>query len=92
MKFFSEMPYDVITTGNHELYNYPVALSTYQNLAQRYFPRYLTSNVNITIDLADGSEINVPSGERFAKFRTENGRNVTAFGPLFFFKGVLPFY
>ncbi|KAI5475343.1 5'-Nucleotidase/apyrase family protein [Pseudohyphozyma bogoriensis] len=83
MKFFKEMPYDVITTGNHELYKYPVALSTYQNLAAHYGDRYLTSNVNLTMPETGES---VPSGKRYRKFKTEMGRNVTAFGPLFFFK------
>ena len=87
MKYFSEMPYDVITTGNHELYKYPVALSTYQNLARHYGTRYVASNVNLTIETAVGGEETVPTGARFAKFTTEQGRNVTALGPLFFFKG-----
>lgn len=85
MKFFSRMPYDVITTGNHELYKYPVALSTYENVAAHYGSRYLTSNVNITLPGKGGRS--VPLGNRFAKFRTEQGRRVTAFGPLFCFKG-----
>ncbi|KAK4701247.1 hypothetical protein P7C70_g4988, partial [Phenoliferia sp. Uapishka_3] len=86
MQYFQEMPYDVITTGNHELYNYPVALSTYENLAQHYGDNYITSNVNITIGTEDGGEESVPSGKRFRKFETEMGRKVTALGPLFFFK------
>lgn len=88
MKFFSEMPYDVVTTGNHELYKYPTALSTYDNVATRYGSRYVTSNVNITLPAEPGHPPqDVPLGNRFAKFKTEQGRNVTAFGPLFFFKG-----
>ena len=87
MQYFSEMPYDVITTGNHELYKYHIALSTYENLAKHYGTRYITSNVNITLQSADGEGETVPAGARFAKFTTEQGRNVTALGPLFFFKG-----
>lgn len=81
----------MITTGNHELYKYSVALSTYENLAAHYGDRYLTSNVNITLGTSKGLR-EVPSGYRFRKFKTEQGRNVTAFGPLFFFKGTVPFF
>lgn len=88
MKFFAEMSYDVVTTGNHELYKYPTALSTYDNISRRYGSRYVTSNVNITLPAEPGHPPkDVPLGHRFAKFRTEQGRNVTALGPLFFFKG-----
>ncbi|KAL8280258.1 hypothetical protein RQP46_007372 [Phenoliferia psychrophenolica] len=86
MQYFSEMPYDVITTGNHELYKYPVALSTYQNLAKHYGTRYVASNVNITVETAVGGEETIPTGSRFTKFTTAMGRNVTALGPLFYFK------
>jgi 2',3'-cyclic-nucleotide 2'-phosphodiesterase (5'-nucleotidase family) len=91
MKFFQQMPYDIITTGNHELYNYTVSLSTYRNLVAHYSPRYVTSNVNITLPPNEGGiERTVPLGSRFRKFITEQGRSVTAFGPIFDFKGILP--
>ncbi|KAM0749330.1 hypothetical protein T439DRAFT_290562 [Meredithblackwellia eburnea MCA 4105] len=83
LKFFQRMPYDVVTTGNHELYKYPVARSVYENLSKHYGENYVVSNVNITLE--EGAE-SVPIGSRFRKFRTEMGRNVTALGPLFFFK------
>jgi hypothetical protein len=91
MKYFSQMPYDVITTGNHELYKYPTALSTYQTLVQHYGRHYLTSNVNITLPSVDGAApVSVPIGHQYAKFKTEQGRDVTALGPLFFFKAHAP--
>lgn len=85
MRFFREMPYDIITTGNHELYSYQVALSTYQNLATWYGDRYVTSNVNITFG-ENGVQKTVPLGSRCRKFVTEQGRRVTAFGVIFNFK------
>ncbi|KDE05657.1 hypothetical protein MVLG_04028 [Microbotryum lychnidis-dioicae p1A1 Lamole] len=85
MQYFQNMPYDVITTGNHELYRYPVARSVLENLVQHYDERFVASNVEIRIT-DESSEKLVPYGRRFRKFRTELGRNVTAFGPLFDFR------
>ncbi|SGY14721.1 BQ5605_C057g12683 [Microbotryum silenes-dioicae] len=85
MQYFQNMPYDVITTGNHELYRYPVARSVLENLVQHYGERFVASNVDIRIT-DESSEKLVPYGRRFRKFRTELGRNVTAFGPLFDFR------
>lgn len=65
---------------------YPVAMLTYQTLAEHYGPNYVTSNVNISMT-RDGSIVEVPLGNRFRKFKTEQGRDVTAFGPLFNFRG-----
>lgn len=47
--------------------------------------RYLTSNANLTVETADGRAVSVPIGERFAKFKTKQGRKVTAFGVIFNF-------
>jgi hypothetical protein len=49
MKYFEKMPYDVITTGNHELYKYPVALSVYENLAQHYASRYVVRQRSLVL-------------------------------------------
>ena len=88
MSYFSQMPYDVITTGNHELYKWPTANATYARLVSHYGERYVTSNVNITLmNSVTGQQETRPLGSRYRKFRTEMGRNVTAFGPLFDFKG-----
>lgn len=89
MSYFSEMPYDIITSGNHELYKYPVAVATYEKLAKHFGARYVTSNVNLTLMDQRGKQRTVTLGERFRKFTSEMGRNVTAFGPLFDFRGVL---
>ncbi|SCV70422.1 BQ2448_1816 [Microbotryum intermedium] len=85
MQFFQNMPYDVITTGNHELYRYPVARSVLENLVNHYGDRFVSSNVDIRIT-KESSEYFILYGRRYRKFRTEMGRNVTALGPLFDFK------
>ncbi|WVQ96496.1 hypothetical protein IAU59_003601 [Kwoniella sp. CBS 9459] len=82
---FSMLPYDVLTIGNHELYHYDDALETYRNVG-RWGGRYVTSNVNISIQADDGSWQSVPVGEQYLKFKTEQGRRVTAFGVIFDFK------
>jgi 2',3'-cyclic-nucleotide 2'-phosphodiesterase (5'-nucleotidase family) len=87
MSYFAEMPYDVITTGNHELYKYPVAVATYNKLTKHYGERYVTSNVNLTLNDQRGKQRTVALGNKYRKFKTEQGRNVTAIGPLFDFKG-----
>ncbi|KAK4047352.1 hypothetical protein OIO90_006211 [Microbotryomycetes sp. JL221] len=90
MGIFRQMPYDIITTGNHELYQYPKAVMTQQRLVKHYGERYVTSNVNLTTynTLPNGTivETTKPLGNRYRKFKTAMGRNVTAFGPLFNFR------
>nr|XP_019045440.1 vacuolar protein [Kwoniella bestiolae CBS 10118]OCF24370.1 vacuolar protein [Kwoniella bestiolae CBS 10118] len=79
---FSMLPYDIITIGNHELYHYEDALEEYRNKG-RWNGRYVTSNVNITIQAEDGSFQSVPLGEQYLKFETDQGRKITAFGVIF---------
>ncbi|CAE6460799.1 unnamed protein product [Rhizoctonia solani] len=86
-KFFFDVPYDVLAIGNHELYQYPIALDMHQNFAPRWNGRYLSSNVNITYTDKNGSLVDTPVGDRFVKFRTKHKRKVTAFGVLFDFTG-----
>ncbi|KAF8211957.1 Metallo-dependent phosphatase-like protein [Mycena galopus ATCC 62051] len=57
-------------------------LDMYKNFAPRFNGRYLSSNVNITID-----GVSRPVGSRFAKFKTRKGRAVTALGVLYDFTG-----
>ena len=54
----------------------------YQNTVPKFHGRYLSSNVNITVN-----NVSVPVGERFAKLKTAKGRKVTALGVLFDFTG-----
>jgi len=87
------MPYDLVTTGNHELYRYPVAKYTREVLSEKFGERWVVSNVNITLeDKRLGEDSEVLLGNRLRKFETEMGRKVTAFGPLFDFKGVHSYF
>lgn len=55
----------------------------HQNFAPKLHGRYLSSNANITIN-----NVSVPvGGNRFAKFKTAQGKRVTALGVLFNFLG-----
>ncbi|KZV66464.1 hypothetical protein PENSPDRAFT_612591 [Peniophora sp. CONT] len=81
-QLLATLPYDVLAIGNHELYIYNITKDMHDNLAPRFPGRYLSSNVNITIN-----NVSEPVGERFAKFTTSKGRKVTALGVLFHFTG-----
>lgn len=106
-QFIKELPYDVLSIGNHELYIYKCVaagralvhavltipysntLDMYKNFAPTWNGRYLSSNVNITVEDPKnrGQWMSVPVGSRYTKFRTELGREVTAFGVLYDFTG-----
>lgn len=55
---------------SHELYSYGVALDMHENFAPAFPGRYLTSNVNITLNDENGQNVSVPIGSQFAKFQT----------------------
>ncbi|KNZ74029.1 hypothetical protein J132_08339 [Termitomyces sp. J132] len=84
-KFFSQLPYDLLTIGNHELYIYANALDMHSNFAPKLKGRYLSSNVNITLLDEHGNNVSIPVGERFAKFKTRKGRQITSVGVLYDF-------
>ncbi|KAL5498002.1 hypothetical protein ACEPAH_2933 [Sanghuangporus vaninii] len=87
-QFIKQLPYDVLTIGNHELSDgYSVALDMFTDFAPFWKGRYLTSNVNITIFDENQNPVSVPIGERFVKFTTRKGRRVTSLGVLFDFTG-----
>ncbi|KAI8458527.1 Metallo-dependent phosphatase-like protein [Phakopsora pachyrhizi] len=77
--FFTRVPYDILTIGNHELYQTDIAQDMH-NSAPNWNGSYLTSNVNITT-----SGKSVPIGSRYRKFTTAQGRRITAFGIIFHF-------
>ncbi|KAJ6537409.1 Metallo-dependent phosphatase-like protein [Mycena vulgaris] len=93
-EFFKQLPYDVLAIGRHSLFPFlqklkfsPGNMSSEhtryaQHLCPRFKGRYLSSNVNITVN-----GVSKPVGSRFAKFKTRKGRAVTAPGVLFNFKG-----
>jgi len=86
-KFFSQLPYDLLSIGNHELYIYNNTLDMYKNFVPKFNGRYLSSNVNITVPDEHGNNVSVPVGERFTKFKTTKGRKVTSVGVLYDFTG-----
>ncbi|OBZ69887.1 Uncharacterized protein PB2B2.06c [Grifola frondosa] len=86
-KFILDLPYDVMAIGNHELYIYANTFDMYTNFVPKLNGRYLSSNVNITVFDQHNNTINVPVGNRFAKFKTRKGRSVTSLGVLYDFTG-----
>ncbi|GAA5876516.1 hypothetical protein JCM16303_003565 [Sporobolomyces ruberrimus] len=91
LSLFAEMPYDLVTTGNHELYRYPVAKYAREVLSEKFGEKWVVSNVNVTLENGKTHEKeDVLLGNRLRKFETEMGRKVTAFGPLFDFKAHAP--
>ncbi|KAF9519340.1 hypothetical protein BS47DRAFT_1379355 [Hydnum rufescens UP504] len=84
-KLIQQLPYDILSIGNHELYEYSVALDMYKNFAPYWNGSYLSSNVGIKVTGKNGKSAPVPIGARCRKFKTLRGRKVTAFGVLFNF-------
>ncbi|EST05352.1 Phosphoesterase domain protein [Kalmanozyma brasiliensis GHG001] len=87
-QFHAKVDYDLLTVGNHELYKYDVAWNTLQEFVPEAKGRYLGSNVNISHAGSDGgANVTYTYGDRFVKFQTDGGRNVTSLGVLFNFTG-----
>ncbi|KAF8190783.1 Metallo-dependent phosphatase-like protein [Pholiota molesta] len=87
-QFIKQLPYDIMAIGsNHELYIYANTLDMHTNFAPAFKGRYLSSNVNITLLNDEGQVVNIPVGDRFAKFTTRKGRKVTSLGVLYDFTG-----
>lgn len=84
-RIFSEVDYDIVTIGNHELYKWE---STYQELdivAPKLGERFVVSNVDY---LSDDKTHWIPLGNKYRRFKTTNrGLNVVAFGYVFDFGG-----
>ncbi|KAF9229937.1 hypothetical protein BU15DRAFT_69623, partial [Melanogaster broomeanus] len=73
--------------NSHELYDYANTYDMYTNFVPYMGGRYLSSNVNITVFNSNGQVQSVPVGNRYAKFTTSKGRNVTSLGVLYNFYG-----
>ncbi|GAA6025510.1 hypothetical protein JCM8202_001976 [Rhodotorula sphaerocarpa] len=86
LDLFSSVPFDIVTTGNHELYKYPVAEYVGKTMRDKFGERWVVSNVELT----GKDNVTRPFGNRARHFTTEQGRRVTAFGPLFNFKAHAP--
>jgi 2',3'-cyclic-nucleotide 2'-phosphodiesterase (5'-nucleotidase family) len=82
-RILRQLDVDILTTGNHELYNGTTALNEKVHMVSYFGDRYLSSNIDINV--AGEWE---PMANRSLKFTTENlGLNVMAFGFLFNFTG-----
>lgn len=78
---FSMAEYDVLTIGNHELYSLDSVEDMRRRFIPRYNGRYLTSNVNVSIDNAT-----VPLGSLFhTRILPQTGLRMTALGFVFDF-------
>ncbi|KAF9157729.1 hypothetical protein DFQ26_008415 [Actinomortierella ambigua] len=80
---FSAMKYDMLTIGNHELYQNSVAESMHKNYAPKWGKRYLTSNVYIK---DANTNKTTPIGHQYSVFHGRYGTKVLAYGFLFNFK------
>ncbi|CAD6892464.1 unnamed protein product [Tilletia controversa] len=93
-KLISLIDYDLLTIGNHELYNYSVAKDVHLNFAPRWNGRYLTSNTYIHLNQSTGNSSTSqkkPIGSLYARFQTPTkGFRITSFGVLFNFQGAGP--
>lgn len=82
---FREQEIDVITTGNHELYQADAAAREYDQTVPNFKGKYLASNLDY-INPKTGEQ--VPMAQRYRKFTTKNqGIEILAFGFLFDFTG-----
>ncbi|KAA8893132.1 Metallo-dependent phosphatase-like protein [Sphaerosporella brunnea] len=85
-RILQQLDVDILTTGNHELYNGTTALNEHLEMVPFFGDRYLSSN----IDINWRGEWE-PFANRSLKFVTPKmGFNVTAFGFLFNFTGNHP--
>ncbi|SPO38973.1 uncharacterized protein PSFLO_04452 [Pseudozyma flocculosa] len=92
-KVFSMVDYDLLTIGNHELYNYTVAKDVFDNFRPRWIDRYMTSNVKIAVPDADDPSRNhtEPIGSLAVSLVTPvQGIKVVSYGILFDFKLAAP--
>ncbi|GAC99353.1 phosphoprotein phosphatase [Pseudozyma hubeiensis SY62] len=87
-QIFAMIDYDLLTIGNHELYNYTVAKDVYQNFVPQWGGRYMTSNVKIALPGPDAPNASyAPIGSLFNTLVTPvQGLKIMSYGILFDFK------
>ncbi|KAJ9476550.1 Phosphoprotein phosphatase [Pseudozyma hubeiensis] len=87
-QIFAMVDYDLLTIGNHELYNYTVAKDVYQNFVPQWGGRYMTSNVKIALPGPDAPNASyAPIGSLFNTLVTPvQGLKIMSYGILFDFK------
>ncbi|CAK4030885.1 hypotheticalsprotein [Lecanosticta acicola] len=82
LPIFKQLPYDLLSIGNHELYTTEIANDTYRNFAQNWGGRYVTSNV----DIYDNG-VRKPFSQRYAYWQTKMGIRIMSFAFIFNFTG-----
>ena len=87
-QIFSMVDYDLLTIGNHELYDFKVAMDVYQNFVPQWGGRYMTSNVKIALPHPDAANVSyAPIGSLFNTLVTPvQGLKIMSYGILFDFK------
>ncbi|EEP82270.1 conserved hypothetical protein [Uncinocarpus reesii 1704] len=81
---FTEIDYDLLAIGNHELYVTEVAYHSQANISRLYGDKYLTSNVQLlNRDTGEFQDF----GSKYRYFTTKHGLRIMAFGVLFDFTG-----
>ena len=83
--------YDVLTIGNHELFENEVAQNVHDDFASFWGDKYITSNSyiksNVSSSLAEAGLI--PIGKKYRSFTGSKGTKVISFGFLFNFSDPL---
>lgn len=82
LPIFKQLPYDLLSIGNHELYTTEIATETYRNFAPNWGGRYLTSNVDF-----NDTGIVKPFSDKYAYWQTKFGVRIMSFAFLFNFTG-----
>ncbi|KAM0712093.1 hypothetical protein Q7P37_011187 [Cladosporium fusiforme] len=83
-RLFEEIEYDVLTPGNHELYEAEITYEHFYNFSKRYGDRYVSSNVQVLNPATSEFEY---LGVTHRYFTTNHGLRIMAFGVLFNFTG-----
>ncbi|CEJ93230.1 hypothetical protein VHEMI08838 [[Torrubiella] hemipterigena] len=84
MPVFTEIDYDLLTIGNHELYVSDVAYQMFNDYATKWGDKYVNSNVKIRNPKTNAFET---PGVTHRYFTTPKGIRIMAFGVLFDFTG-----
>ncbi|CCE61699.1 hypothetical protein TPHA_0B00270 [Tetrapisispora phaffii CBS 4417] len=71
-RIFNELDYDLLTLGNHELYNGAITTQEYKYTAMsnKFKDKYVSSNVEYINDSGEA----VPFGKKFVYFETQNSK------------------
>jgi len=80
---FNEQDYDLVTIGNHELYQEDYSTQEYEVSVPKFSESYVSSNVEYKLD----NDTWVPFGQKYRYFQTKNkGYKILALSFLFDFK------